>query len=151
MKLKSGIIWSQGYEKDLTGREKDYLDQEITNERFRAEDALVENSELKSVDSIWQAKMGILDNSDELIDPFPVGFATLRRSENMIDLMFYRIRDYYREMRLLDKMVPALKARFGEGYTFRVDFHERPMEQYRYTHFFERHGFGVIDGGGEGQ
>jgi hypothetical protein len=149
LKLKSGVTWCPGSEKKLTSREKDYLNEEIQKGRFRAEDALEENSELVSGGAIWQARMGVLNTADELVDPFPVGFATLCKTHNNIDLMFYRIRDYYREMHLLDKMVPALKEQFPKGYSFRVDFSERPEEQYRYTHFFERHGFEVIDGGTE--
>jgi hypothetical protein len=146
LRLKSEITWSRAHEKDLTFREKKYLEKEKANKRFKTADTIKKSKKQKAPDEIWQAKMGVLDPAGKIIETFPVGFATLCISKKNIDLKFYRIRDYYREMSLLDKMIPALTDIYPRGYKYRIDFGDRPEEKDRYTHFFERHGFKVIVG-----
>lgn len=92
---------------------------------------------------------------DPLEEFFPVGFALLRVTwdakgsrARIVDLMFCRIRDFYRQMRLFDRALEALDQRIQRDFSAadrRVVFpagREDDLEPFAWL--FERKGFEVV-------
>lgn len=154
LKLESQVVWRPATDNDLTPRERHLL------ERQRDQRAVTPGDHTR--EAIWVVEMAVriapgdagftsaVDENDAGVDHFPVGFARLKfdTALQQVTLLFYRIHDYYRKMRLMDDMIPALRKRLEAPdqnmRTFRVDLSPIALErQTPVAAFFERHGFEV--------
>lgn len=151
------IRWRPGKEEELTPRECDYLDRQRDTGRFIPGEVVEIHQKTVQRYQIWVAEMLIWITRIDQSDSFPIGFAIIRLSRGepkelheksyLADLMFYRIRNYYRQMRLLEKMIAelpkALEKELGVPPKLRVNFAKDEDRRY-YSYFFERSGFEVV-------
>lgn len=161
LKLRWEILWEPGQRENLSSREKEYLKRQQENKRFAPDEEIRLFGKSMPSDQVWVARMLIRNMQQEKIESFTIGLATVRISGDAgdasvnseshpfsIELTFYRTRDYYRKMRLLDRMIPSLvrslEKEFGRTPQMRIDLNTVPNGRLQYN-FFERHGFKIIE------
>jgi hypothetical protein len=148
LKLQSEVFWKQDIGCEyLTGREQQYLEQGNLRRFFYGEGHGTAPSEYQ----IWQARMCVTSTAtpEDLDDWFPIGFVVLHFTRGVnavrrVDLLFYRIRDYYRQMNLFERMLSTLAKELeakGIGKP-RVPLSKENTKRYSYV--FEHHGFEVV-------
>jgi hypothetical protein len=101
---------------------------------------------------IWQARMRVTSAAtpEDLDDWFPIGFVVLHsirgpgaNAVDGVELLLYRIRDYYRQMNLFERMLSTLtKEKAMDVGERRVPLSEEDKK--RYSYLFERYGFEVV-------
>ncbi len=148
LKLHRIVRCRFGREDDLTLQEVDCLIQRKNIVNF-----FDENRKLLPQYQIWIAEMSVCttDNRSQS-ESFPVGFIIIEPNRKMekntyqINLLHYQIRNIYRQMRLLEKMVLRLmctmRDQYGEQTEFCVIF-ETEEDRSRYGYFFERNNWAV--------
>lgn len=169
LKLRTEVQWRRGKEGELTHRERYHIKQQRDAKRFGSGEEEKLGQRVKQ-DQIWIAELAVklipgvagfgseTDDATSKKESFPVGFAAIclsRSAEDTVwgcaDLMYYRIQDYYRQMRLLEKMIPVLRETLKRNFDglskFRVDLTQNPEVLRRHSHFFERHRFDVVGSG----
>ncbi|HHT9138944.1 MAG TPA: patatin-like phospholipase family protein [Candidatus Wunengus sp. YC60] len=109
-------------------------------------------SRYNNTDQIWIAEMTVCCEDAPQMRSFPIGFVIVRLSSDqqtnncIVELIFYQIREYYRQMHLLEEMLQklpdALKKECGGIPKLCVNF-EHPDDKTRYGYFFERYGFEI--------
>ncbi len=172
LKLRSMIQWRRVVDQDteLTRRERYLIKKERDQKRLSAETIQVNGTSIEA-GQVWQAEMYVwltpgeagfgTENEDDTRsrEIFPIGIATINLAQHdpnrqgweeyQAQLMFYRIQDYYRKMRLMNKMIPELRDTLRREYqglsNFCVDLSRTPDGQRLYGYFFERYGFTVMD------
>lgn len=146
LRLGSEMTWHRESWANLSARERSYL-RDLKLDRFVAGEG-TEGYE------IWMADLAVpierdREEEEELpADAFSVGLVVLRFTEGTADLLFYRVRNFYRRMRVFERMIETLPAelrrRRGEELRPRVRFGAGDEAlKWRYRDLFERNGFEV--------
>jgi glycerophosphoryl diester phosphodiesterase len=157
--MRSTLFWERVNPDALNNREKHYLHIMTAGQKV----------------DVWQVRMLINltagdagfstepkrdDTSTKQIE-FPVGFAAVEEKGRYVYLLCYRLRDYYRKMRLTNGMMPALKNVLWDTYDLRKYLPAKPEDEpavkvpllpadFRlYAEFFKRHGFKPFEIGKE--
>ena len=151
------------------GHEKQYL-RDKGLERFVNREEQRKEQKHQDEYQIWIADLYVMLGYKDGANPaameeesFPVGLIVLRLSPDestQLDpyhfgaqLLFYRVRDYYRQMRLFEKMLDTLADRKALPQELKEALGKRQLgivfnkgdETYRlYGHLFKRHSFAVV-------